>query len=113
MFAFRCQITGAYTQRPYPAPEVRKVGKLRLWSKMKAVASGAADIFAARSGPADCWAIEGTFIGGAEAALVDFLAPGCGAGSAVTNVALKIARRRGAWEAWDEADAQLALEESW
>ena len=81
--------------------------------RLKAVASGAADIFAASSGPADCWAIEGTFIGGAEAALVDFLAPGCGAGSTVTNVALKIARRRGAWEAWDEADAQLALEESW
>lgn len=76
-------------------------------------ASGAADLSIVEPESGNVWCISGIFDAASEAALVDFLAPSCGADSAVSKVVLEIVRRRGEWEAWDEADAQLALEESW
>lgn len=48
----------------------------------------------------------------AEATVFEIRLPG-GQGATISDVWVGVRRRRAAWEAWDEADALLKLEESW
>lgn len=57
------------------------------------------------------WRIEGRGEAPAEVDLIEIEVDD--ADAAIVETWLGGARRRAAWEAWDEADAQLSLEESW
>ncbi|MEL7463689.1 MAG: hypothetical protein AAFN79_06460 [Pseudomonadota bacterium] len=54
--------------------------------------------------------VEGTIAPGREAGLLEIHSA---SPAEVTAIWVAVTRRKGRWEVWDEADAQLQLEESW